>query len=157
MKLLHAYPLQAYCHVASRGEAWIETLIAFACSTCAFVASRGEAWIETFLTTPFYAILNVASRGEAWIETSGPHTLHSNGLNVSPPVGRRGLKLFYLYVLEPILVSPPVGRRGLKRTWAKRLDGNGIVASRGEAWIETNLLIPFFCCLLSRLPWGGVD
>ena len=55
------------------------------------VASRAEAWIETVVTTAHRPRCWVASRAEAWIETvwHEPTTAQFT----SPPVRRRGLKL----------------------------------------------------------------
>ena len=50
---------------------------------------------------------------------------------------RRGLKLLGGGVYDGMNMSPPVRRRGLKQNWAVGIDTREIVASRAEAWIET--------------------
>ncbi len=104
--------------VASRAEAWIETMPEggrFRSARCgsggspparrrglkrdanrtltrpAPVASRAEAWIETAWRLRPNIWASVASRAEAWIETLAQGT--SACARGSPPARRRGLKL----------------------------------------------------------------
>ena len=107
----------------------------FAAGFCSGVASRAEAWIETTRNSDRLLHQNVASRAEAWIET-----LRSNLCQLcykSPPVRRRGLKPKSECCLFVHVLSPPVRRRGLKPDTRKYPSARGCVASRAEAWIET--------------------
>ena len=59
--------------VASRAEAWVETVDGLDALLGRLVASRAEAWVETaLLRVPGGGVI-VASRAEAWVETSLPH------------------------------------------------------------------------------------
>ena len=60
---------QIPCFVASRAEAWIETLEGLYEAALILVASRAEAWIETWSLATLGRGPCVASRAEAWIET----------------------------------------------------------------------------------------
>ncbi len=60
---------------------------------------------------------------------------------MSPPVRRRGLKRVDGLVGRNDLGSPPVRRRGLKRPRWTRLTGPPQVASRAEAWVETDYVL----------------
>ena len=79
------------------------------------VASRAEAWIETTSPPKAETMSSVASRAEAWIETA-LIALRTNSDMESPPVRRRGLKLYSV---------------------THKLAFYENVASRAEAWIET--------------------
>ena len=70
----------------------------------------------------------------------------------SPPVRRRGLKLFFAGIAAPGGPSPPVRRRGLKPRGCLGENPRRPVASRAEAWIETNEQRPvaFTCWVASR-------
>ena len=55
--------------VASRRDAWIETLPSYPLMSLSHVASRRDAWIETQVYSEGFQRPLVASRRDAWIET----------------------------------------------------------------------------------------
>ena len=141
--------------VASRVEAWIETVSPRCFCQFKIVASRVEAWIETNLRTCWTGGSNVASRVEAWIETMlraifGCHC-------ASPPAWRRGLKQMALALgCDETLVASRVEawiETASCLTWPNVQS----VASRVEAWIETTCRPAFSAQCYCRLPRGGVD
>ncbi len=143
--------------VASHAEAWIETAYRSLPVTADGVASHAEAWIETPEPPDLLGSARVASHAEAWIETGARNALPRTRRG-SPPMRRRGLKLWSTACRAIRCVSPPCGgvdetggaqgsrraarpsppmrRRGLNRlSDAVRLAR--AVASHAEAWIET--------------------
>ncbi len=62
---------------------------------------------------------------------------------MSPPARRRGLKLSRPLTVALSLLSPPARRRGLKHNSCSWHSGIRYVASRAEAWIETEPLPVF--------------
>src|SRR5438067_759949 len=80
----------------------------------------------------------VASRTEAWIETSAGPTRPPPRPS-SPPARRRGLKPKGQRATSRPSKSPPARRRGLKQKGMAYPENSNEVASRTEAWIETDL------------------
>ena len=77
------------------------------------VASRAEAWIETLIPVDQVDTVSVASRAEAWIETAAHKTPTTP--SGSPPARRRGLKRHQDANSFWPNKSPPARRRGLKQ------------------------------------------
>ena len=124
------------------------------------VASRAEAWIETILqrqrrpkSSPSPPVrrrgLKLSVAGMRTAKVRSPpvrrrglklQTGAKHGENfLSPPVRRRGLKHESNPPLADVPSSPPVRRRGLKPEFGHKPSMKKIVASRAEAWIETGL------------------
>ena len=107
--------------------------------TRAQVASRAEAWVETLPASESCRVLKVASRAEAWVETVILSVLYVPARK-SPPARRRGLKRETANQSVMRTRSPPARRRGLKHLRVKRYLRADVVASRAEAWVETVIL-----------------
>jgi len=106
--------------------------------TRAQVASRAEAWVETLPASESCRVLKVASRAEAWVETRMSYACLPPPM--SPPARRRGLKRETANQSVMRTRSPPARRRGLKHLRVKRYLRADVVASRAEAWVETVIL-----------------
>ena len=119
------------------------------------VASRAEAWIETIpptITARAWRSPPARRRGsKLGTRPDGRITV------MSPPARRRGSKRQSCrhYRLSP--QSPPARRRGSKPETVLANSRWQPVASRAEAWIETADMIFGATTLARRLPRGGVD
>ena len=121
--------------VASRAEAWIETIqirsdwhdigspparrrglkpkYDTTPQGISTVASRAEAWIETDIEYPLPAVHGVASRAEAWIETPSIWVAYIADLVASR--AEAWIETYQARCMFRRSMSPPARRRGLKQ------------------------------------------
>ena len=167
--------LRASAYVASRADAWIETMpVKGTCGITlsrpartrglkqreiqragiAYVASRADAWIETNLGKVLFSVGSVASRADAWIETDAPRC-HVSG-DRSRPSRTRGLKPAQRSAMVAGALSRPSRTRGLKQN-GMRTRADIAVASLADAWIETPAGSASSEPMPRRVPRGRVD
>ena len=106
----------------------------------AVVASRAEAWIETIKLLPKPVPANVASRAEAWIETS---SADMRSVRVAGRLPRGGVdrNIYARDLTHANRKSPPARRAWIETRQSKGASHLCRVASRAEAWIETRLAL----------------